>query len=389
MFSFLSKIHKSMRPILFGLGCLTLAACTETSGSGQKINTSAPIPVALLVPYGSAQPTDQVVARGLENAAKLAISDLAGVKIDLRVYSTAGTEAGATNAATKAVNEGAKIIIGPLYASAANAAGVAARARNVNVLTFSNNTEIAGGNVFLLGNTFANTADRLVSYGAKNGKRKITVVHANNAAGNLGADAVRKAAARSGASVVSSVSYDFSQQGIISAMATASQSAKSNSADTVFLTAGVDSDLPFVGQLLPENGLRFPDYQYMGLTRWDLAPQLHAMAGLNNGWFTMPDLNRYNQFSSRYKAVYGGNPHPLAGLAYDGIAAIGALAGTGANDALTTAKLTQGSGFAGVNGTFRFHSNGTNQRALAIATIENKLVKIIDPAPSSFGGAGF
>jgi len=389
MFRFLSRFHKPMRPILFGLGALFLAACTDTQTTGQKINTSAPIPVALLVPYGSAQATDGVVARGLENAARLAVSDLAGVKIDLRVYSTAGTVAGASAAATKAVRDGAKIIVGPLYASGANAAGLAARPRNVNVLSFSNNTEIAGGNVFLLGNTFENTAERLVSYGARNGKRNITVVHANNAAGNLGAGAVRKAASRSGASVVSSVSYDFSQEGIIAAMSVAATSAQSNGADTVFLTAGVDADLPLVGQLLPESGLRFPEYQYMGLTRWDLAPQLHALSGLNNGWFTMPDLNRYNQFSSRYRAAYGAGPHPLAGLAYDGIAAIGALARTGSADALTSTKLTQGSGFAGVNGTFRFRSDGTNQRALAIATIENKVVTIIDPAPNNFGGAGF
>jgi hypothetical protein len=52
--------------------------------------------------------------------------------------------------------EGAAIILGPVSADEANAAGVAVAASGVNVLAFSNNPTIAGGNVFLLGSTFQN-----------------------------------------------------------------------------------------------------------------------------------------------------------------------------------------------------------------------------------------
>ncbi len=56
---------------------------------------------------------------------------------------------------------------------------------------------------------------------------------------------------------------------------------------------------------------------------------------------------------------------------------------------ISAAGLTQGSGFAGVNGIFRLLSNGTNERGLAVAQIRNNQVVVIDPAPRSFGGAGF
>ena len=79
----------------------------------------------------------------------------------------------------------------------------------------------------------------------------------------------------------------------------------------------------------------------------------------------------------------------MAGLAYDGIAAIGALVAQGNANALTAGALTQGAGFAGVNGPFRFRADGTNQRGLAIAQIQNNQVIVIDPAPRSFGGVGF
>jgi hypothetical protein len=38
---------------------------------------------------------------------------------------------------------------------------------------------------------------------------------------------------------------------------------------------------------------------------------------------------------------------------------------------------------------FRLMADGTNQRALAVATVDNKEVVVISPAPTSFGNAGF
>ena len=135
---------------------LWLAACGPVgigaNRGGPSIDLNAPVPVALLVPSGTGQTSDDVLAVNLENAARMAIGDLDGVSIDLRVYSSGATAAQAAAAASKAVDEGAKIILGPVFAEAANAAGQAVAGRGVNVLSFSNNPAIAGGNVFVLGN---------------------------------------------------------------------------------------------------------------------------------------------------------------------------------------------------------------------------------------------
>jgi hypothetical protein len=113
-----------------------------------------------------------------------------------------------------------------------------------------------------------------------------------------------------------------------------------------------------------------------------------ATSGLQNGWFTLPDTNTISGFRSRYASNYGGNPHPLAGYAYDGVAAVGALLATGSSDALTRTKLTRRGGFAGVNGVFRLLPDGTNQRGLAIAEVRGGKAVVIDPAPRGFGGPG-
>lgn len=390
MVSVLRLARKSLGRLAIGITALILAACTPggvTTG-GPSIDTSAPVPVALLVPSGSGQAGDEFLAQSLQNAAKLAIADLSGVQIDLRVYSTGGQPGQAQAMAIKAVDEGAQIILGPVFAQEANAAGVAVSSRGVNVLSFSNNPDIAGGNVFVLGQTFETTATRLATYAARNGKRKLMVVHDRNTGGELGLAAIRAGAGGAGSSVVAVGNYEFSQNGVVAAIPGIAASAKASGADTIFFTADTAGALPLVTQLLRENGIG-AETRFVGLTRWDVPSASLGLPGLQGGWFAMPDPGLYQQYQARYTAAFGSAPHPISGLAYDGIAAIGALVKQGKANALTGAALTQGSGFVGVNGIFRLRSDGTNDRGLAVAEVRGGQMVVIDAAPRSFGGAGF
>ncbi len=367
-----------------------LAAC-EVGGisGGPSIDTSDPVPVALLVPSGSPQSGDAALARSLENAARLAIADLPNVKIDLRVYDTAGNAGTASAVAQQAVADGAKIILGPVYAQAANAAGLAVLNNNVNVLSFSNNTSIAGGNVYVLGPTFQNTANRLVNYAGQQGKNSTVIVHSNDSAGQLGQSAIAAALSNSRVNNAGTVGYDRSQQGVIDSVSAIKATVDSTGADSIFLTATTAGALPLYSQLLPEAGVSPATTQYIGLTRWDIPAQTLELPGVQGGWFALPDPAKAQAYRQRYNNTYGEAPHPISGLAYDGIAAIGALVSQGKSNALTGAALTQNAGFQGVGGIFRLRPNGTNERGLAVATIQNKQVVVIDPAPQSFSGAGF
>ena len=393
MFARFMQARKRFARFFAFTSLLWLAACDVTldpnANTGRMIDVSEPIEVALLVPGGSAQESDNELARNFENAARLAIADLEGVEIDLRVYNTAGgNPQQAAIAATQAVNDGAKIILGPLFGEAANAAGVAVAARNVNVLTFSNNTAFAGGNVFLLGATFENTANRLVRYANGRGIARYMIVHGEDLAGQVGRDAIASAIVRSGGEVTGVVSYPLSQQGIFTATRGIVDSVRGSGAQAVFTTAGANADLPIVATALPDAGMDTERLPFIGLTRWDTLPQLRDLPGLQGGLFALPDQGTTTLFDARYTATYGQAPHPLAGLAYDGIAAIGALAAAGNEGAVTKEALIQPQGFRGTAGVFRFLPNGLNERGLAVATFQDNQVVILDPAPRSFGVPG-
>lgn len=388
MLSAMHRARKSLGRLLLVFAAPVLAACVPAGGplppSGK--GTGA-VQVALLVPGGSGQTSDAVLAGSLVNAARMAVADLSGVAIDLRVYETGGQPAQAVAVAQQAADEGAQVILGPVFAEEANAVGVAMAPRGLSVLAFSNNTGIAGGNVFVLGPTFDNTARRLASHAVRAGKGQVMIVHDRNTAGEAGRDAIQRGVAAAGGSVVAVSSYEFSQSGVSGAAPGIVQTAKSKGATAMFLTADTAGALPLLSQLLVDNGIDPAATKFVGLTRWDIPAQTLGLPGLQGGWFALPDPGLYAQFQSRYQSAYGAAPHPIAGLAYDGIAAVGALARQGRD--MSPAALTQGAGFAGVSGIFRFRTDGTNERGLAVAEIRNNQVVVIDPAPRSFSGAGF
>jgi len=394
MFAILRTIRKPIQLLLLPVFAILLSACDpaalggSTRAGGPNIDLDAPVPVALLVPRGGTA-SDNLLAKNLENAARLAIRDLDGVQIDLRVYGTAGKAGTAATAAGQAVADGAKIILGPVYGEAANAAGVAVAEAGVNVLSFSNNTTIAGGNVFILGPTFDNTANRLVNYAKRADKDKIVILHASNIGGQLGRNAIQKAISANGATLSGTVEYALSQEAVRSSVPKVKATMQSSGANALFMTANSSTALPLLADLLPSSGITNASSQYIGLTRWDIPAQTLALPGIQGGWFALPDPGATAAFAARYNAAYGERPLDIAGLSFDAVAAIGSLVSSGKKNALTGAALTQGAGFKGANGIFRLRADGTNERGLAVATVRNNQVVLLEAAPKAFGGAGF
>ena len=352
-----------------------------------RMNLGNPVPVAMLIP--KTYQNSFSLADSLEKAAHMAVGDLQNVEIDLRVYDTAGLPAVAAQVAQIAVDEGAQIILGPLYQESANAVGLAVAKDGVNVLSFSNNTSIAGGNLFVLGQTFDDTAKRLIDFAQDQGKRRAVIVYPSTTEGEVAKLALEKAADKTELSIVHTQSFEFAREAVANTVPLIRAAVEIEEADLLILTSTTAGALGLLVQMLPEAGVKPSTVQYAGLARWDVPAQTLDLPGVQEGWFAVPDRDLFLNFSERYEELYQTKPHQLASLAYDGIAAVGALVASGDNEALTREALTQSAGFEGVNGIFRFQQNGTNRRGLAMAQVVNKEVMIIDPAPKNFGFSGF
>jgi ABC-type branched-subunit amino acid transport system substrate-binding protein len=386
--------RRSAGAMMLAAGMAVLAACAPTGAptmDGLAVDPNQPVRVALLAPLGSGDPGREQLGRSIVNAARLAQADLRNATIDLQVYSSRGSTEGGAAAASQAVAEGAQIIIGPLFSTETAGAQPVAAGAGLTVISLSNNPEVAGGNVYLIGNTFNNTADRLVAYGRARGLRNYGVVYPEGLEGETARNAVAEAVRAGGGNLVASESYSLSVASIQAMAGSAASRLIASGANAVILTDGPTGGLSFVASGLRDNGLPASQAQFLGLQRWDVSAEALTLPALQGGAFAAPDPGLLAAFEGRYANTYGEAPTAVAGYAYDAVAAVGALIaearGAGGSP-FSAARMTQPAGFAGVNGPFRFLSNGMNQRNLAIIEVRNGQAVVTERAPRSFTAFG-
>ena len=73
-----------------------------------------------------------------------------------------------------------------------------------------------------------------------------------------------------------------------------------------------------------------------------------------------------------------------ATLAYDAVALVAALVKTQGAQRFSEQVLTNPSGFAGIDGVFRFLPDGTNERGLAVLRVAPSGGQAVSPAPRAF-----
>lgn len=381
-----------MRFVIISILAITISACqdlrVQNANDGPIVDPSKTTKVALLVPSGSTDENQEDLAQNLIRAANMAINDHPDANIEILIFGTSGNPVKAEAAAKKAISQNVKLIIGPLFAESAKSVGKLAAAHNINVLSFSNTSSIAGNNVFILGNSFQNTSDRLLSFASQRGYSKVSVVSPDTAAGSVAANSVKLSTKANGLNFIGSYDYPFSADGIANNARNIVRKIRKSGSDTVILTADSASGLPLLAEFLLSKGLPIKDIKLLGLSRWDIPQSTLNTPGLRNGWFTVPDGAAINNFNKRYKKVYGKPPHPLAGFAYDGMKIFATLLGEGNIGAAQRSQLTRPQGFKGASGAFRLQNNGTAQRALSVAEASAGALRIISPAPTRFGGSG-
>lgn len=390
----MSRLRPSALPLtarlarLLLLPALLVVAACDPGAMGVTRGTPGTVKIALLLPEGDPDPRLASITAGLSRAAQLAVADTGGQSVELATYATAGNPTQAAAAARKAVEEGADVIVGPFRGETSVAAARAVAGDGIAVLSFSNNAEIAGGNLFVLGYTFQNTANQLGNYAARNGVRQVMVVNGRHPAEQIIRDAAVQGLAGTGVRVVATADFGLSQEGVQAALPGIVQSARDSGAQGILLTSDTYAALPTITSMLRDAGLGTDAMQFMGVTRWNEPPSATALPGLQGGWFAMPDPGRLNQFESRYTSAYSAIADDFSVLAYDAVNAVAVQAGKSGAAGVKPAGLVGGGTFAGAAGPFRFQRDGTVLRGLAIAAIRDNRVMILQSAPSRLGGAG-
>jgi substrate-binding family protein len=334
--------------------------------------------VGLLLPL-SAAGNAGLAAQSMKNAAEMALAEFQNPNIQLLIKDDGGTPQGSQAGAQQAIDEGAEIILGPLFALSVPAAAQVARNRGISVIAFSTDSTIAGRGVFLLSFLPESDVNRIIDYAAGTGKRSFAALLPENAYGNVVEAAFQQAVARRGARVAAFQKYAAGNQ----LQGSAQQIAQAlGTADSLFLADDGDS-LAAVVDALSAARANLRALQLLGTGLWD-SPRVFSNPSLQGGLYAAPDPSGFRAFAGRYRTRYGQEPVRTATLAYDAVALIAALARTQGPQRFSTDVLTNSSGFAGIDGLFRFRADGSNERGLAVMRVTSTGGQVASAAPKTF-----
>ena len=340
------------------------------AGNGQ-------VKVGLILPL-SAQGNAGVAALSMKNSAEMALAEFQNPNIQLLIKDDGGSPQGAQQGAQQAVDEGAEIILGPLFAASVPSVAQVARTRNISIIAFSTDSSIAGRGVYLLSFLPESDVNRIVEYSASIGKKSFAGLVPDNAYGNVVEVAFQQSAARRGGRVVAFAKYSADRATPARTVAQAL-----GQADALLLADDGDSVVA-TADALTAAGANLRNIQLLGTGLWD-NPRVFASASLQGGLYAAPDPSGFRAFAGRYRQRYGSEPVRTATLAYDAVALVAALARTQSGERFSPDTLTNPSGFAGIDGLFRFRPDGTNERGLAVMRVGTGSGVPVAGSPKSFG----
>jgi ABC-type branched-subunit amino acid transport system substrate-binding protein len=354
----ISGAHASRRTALgLILGAPLLGACASVQQSISQFsvpnpfNSSSPPPppgpsgapvqavavgngnvkVAVILPL-SAGGNAGVAAQSMKNASEMALSEFLNPNLQLLIKDDAGSPQGAQQAAQQALDEGAEIILGPLFAASVPTVAQVARGRGISMIAFSTDSSVASRGVYLLSFLPESDVNRIVDYAAGIGKRSFVAMLPENAYGNVVEAAFKQAVPRRGGRVVASEKY-----GADRTQATRNVVAALAQADALLLADDGDA-VASVADGLTAAGANLQNVQLLGTGLWD-NPRVFASSRMQGGLYAAPDPAGFRAFSARYRSKYGAEPVRTATLAYDAVALVAALSRTQGGKRFTSEVL--------------------------------------------------
>lgn len=392
-----AKTRPSLRNIAASaLVAFTLTACQTSNlgvdpGSDQgttpvlqpnpsgEVFGNGKIRVTLLLPK-TAPGNGAAVAQEIRNGALMALNDFGQNVIQLVIKDTVGQTAEAQAKAGEAINEGSSMIIGPLFNTSVSAASAMAQPANRPMIAFSSDTSVARRGVYLLSYTPQDDVRRILSYAASQGRKSLVAFVPNGTYGSIVSATVKQLSSSLGFVSAQVFTYERSQESLQKTVGDAA--AAIEGADTLYIPEG--GGIPNgITAILARLRIPISDKQILGSGQWESVKVSDPR--LANALYPGRDVTKFANFASRYQTTYGTQPGVNAATGYDAITLVAELFRRHQQNATKPVIIENKNGFAGVNGIFRFQSNGVAERGLAIYKVVNGKGQLLEPAPTSFG----
>lgn len=327
--------------------------------------------VAVIVPLTGG---DGPVGTSISNAARLALADTGDKSLRITVYDSTGP-GGAAGAAQRAINEGNRLILGPLLAEDVRAAAPVARRAGVPVIAFSNDDGVAGNGVFIMGFTPDQSIGRAVAFARSRGAARFGAMVPTGLYGQRAAQAMLGAVRKTGGRIASVETFDRSSAAVVAA---ARRLNAKGGYDAVLI--GDSGRIAAVAAPAVRVGPRL-----IGTELWATDKTLGKTAALRGAWYAAAPNVQFDRLIARYRARYGKTPYRLASLGYDAVLlAVRSSRSWPLGRPFPARSLIDKVGFSGVDGNFRFGRDGVAERLLEVRQVTTAGTITVSPAATAF-----
>jgi ABC-type branched-subunit amino acid transport system substrate-binding protein len=329
--------------------------------------------IALLLPITG---PDAEVGQSIANATALALTDTKVTNIRMVTYDTA---LGVDAATRRAIADGNKLILGPLRGDNVLDAASVARPAGVPIISFSNDVGVAGQNVFLLGHLPNQSIERVVRYAKAQGYNRFGGIVSKNVYGQRAQSNLTNSVRSAGGTLVGIQEADGSAASVDAATR---RLGAMGQIDAVLVADSGRAAVVTVPSLR-RHGLKTA--KILGTDLWNIDGSLASNSPMYGAWFASVSDTLYNQYATKYRARYGKAPLRLSSLGYDSVLLVARVARDWRpGSKFPVSQLTDPQGFIGVDGAFRFMSNGLTERTLEVQEIRAGKFVTINAAPTAF-----
>lgn len=339
-----------------------------------------PVKVALLLPLTG---PNAELGKAMLQAAQMALFDIGNNAFELLPRDTKDSTEAVKTAAKSAIDEGAQLILGPVFSKDVRAAKEAISFSNVNMIAFSTDWSLAGGNTYIMGFLPFDQVERITRFAASKNMSPVAVLAPSSDYGRAVVSSYQSIAPKIGLQSAEVKTYAANGANLATIVP---EFAKPGQFNAVLMPSG-GTEASRVAGLLSEAGLPPTQVTRLGTGLFD-DENLADDGNMNGALFAAPSPQLRQDFENRFRSTYGKTAPRLATLSYDATALASVLAVRGleknGQPAFDKASIGNPNGFFGLDGIFRFRSNGTAERGLAVLQFNNGRIEIVEDAPKTF-----
>jgi branched-chain amino acid transport system substrate-binding protein len=329
--------------------------------------------IALLVPLSGPNGS---AGQAIANASTMALLDTNAQNLRITTYDTS---TGAAAAAARAIADGNKLILGPLMSDDIPAVSAVARSARVPVISYSNDEHRAARDTLIMGSLPSESVTRTVAYARAHGASRFAALIPVGEYGQRSSAALVAAVRQQGGTLTAMESYDRSATAMIAA---ARRLHDKGGYDAVLIADGGRMSAN-AGPILKAGAGSAT--RLLGSELWSGESAVAATPALTGAWYSSISDSRWRQFTDSYRNRFGAPPYRIATLGYDSVLLTLRVAREWRPGTLfPTARLFDPDGFLGLDGAFRFRSNGAIQRALEVRQVRAGGVDVVSAAPAKF-----